>query len=156
MNEILKNKVKSEILAEKIKELHYGDIITHSQIALVIEEEYSSNRYRATIAKAKKLLLKDGICLESIIGDGYRIIEPDDFVTHSLKHYKRGFTEMKKGYDTLAYAPTRNMTPEGLDAYRRVHDRAITLTAAMKGVSVELKALGKKRHPMQIENVNRA
>ena len=155
MNEILENKKKSEVLVNKLKELHYGDIISHKQISELIQEEYPSNKYTTTIAKARKILLKNGVCLENIIGDGYRIVEPDNFVEHSLKHYKRGFNEMQKGYDTLTYAPTKDMTPDGRNTYRRVHDRAITLTAAMKGASVELKTLSQKKHPMAIENVNR-
>lgn len=153
MNEVLNNKKKSEVLVEEIEKLQYGDIISHKQIANVIEEEYPSNKYSSTIAKTKKILLKKGICLENIIGDGYRVLEPDNFVHQSLKHYKRGFNEMQKGYDTLEYAPTKNMTQEGRDTYRRVHDRAITLTAAMKGASVELKTLGQKKHPMALENI---
>lgn len=155
MNEVLDNKKKSEVLAEKIKGLHYGDIVTHEQISNTIDERYPSNKYTTTIAKTRKILLKDGICLENIIGDGYRVVEPDNFVDQSLKHYKRGFNEMQKGYDTLAYAPTKDMTPEGRNTYRRVHDRAITLTAAMKGASVELKTLGQKKHPMAIENISK-
>lgn len=155
MNEVLKNKKKSEVLAEKIEGLCYGDIITHKEISEIIEEEYPSNRYRTTISKTRKILLKNGVCLESIIGDGYRVVEPDNFVDQSLKHYKRSFNEMQKGYDVLEYAPTKDMTPEGRNTYRRVHDRAITLTAAMKGASVELKTLGRKRHPMAIENMNK-
>lgn len=156
MNEVLNNKKKSEVLAEKIKEFNYGDIISHNQISQIIDEKYPSNRYRTTISKARKLLLKESICLESVVGDGYRLVEPDNFVDHSLKHYKRGFNEMKKGFETLEYAPTKNMTPEGRNTYRRVHDRAITLTAAMKGASVELRTLGQKKHPMAPENIKNA
>lgn len=153
MNEVLSNKKKSEVLSEEIEKLNYGDIVLHSQISSIIGEEYPSNKYTSTIAKAKKLLLKKGICLESITGDGYRVLEPDNFVNQSLKHYKRGFNEMKKGYDTLEYAPTKNMTQEGRETYRRVHDRAITLSAAMRGASVELKTLGQKKHPMALDNI---
>ena len=46
------------------------------------------------------------------------------------------------------------MTPEGREIYRRVHDRAITLTASMKGATVELKMLGNKKHPMCVENIH--
>ena len=82
--------------------------------------------------------------------------EPDNFVDQSLKHYKRGFKEMQKGHDTLEHAPTKNMTPEGLEVYRRVHDRAVILAASMKGTSIELKMLGeKKKHPMSPELVGR-
>lgn len=156
MNEVIENRKKSEILAEKINELKYGDFISHGQIAALIEEEYPSNKYSSTITKAKKILLKKyNKTLENISGDGYRLTNPDDFVQQSLKHYKRGFNEMQKGYDTLEYAPTKDMTKEGREAYRRVHDRAITLAAAMKGTAVELKSLGEKKHPMALKNIKK-
>lgn len=155
MNEVLNNKKKSEVLAEKLMEMNYGDIIKHEQIAEVINVKYPSNTYTSTIAKTRRILLKNGRCLENIVGDGYRILQPDGFVDHSLKHYKRGFNEMKKGYETLVNAPTKDITTEGRNTYRRVHDRAVTLDAAMRGASVELKTLGERNHPMSIENVNR-
>lgn len=156
MNEVIENKKKSEILAERLNEMNYGDFISHEQIATLIEEPYGTNKYGSTIAKAKKLLLKKyNKAIENIPGDGYRITSPDDFVNQSLKHYKRGFNEMQMGYDTLEYAPTKDMSKEGLSTYRRVHDRAITLAAAMKGASVELRTLGQKKHPMALENMKK-
>lgn len=156
MNEIIENRKKSEVLAEKINELNYGDVITHQQIASIIEEEYPSNKYSSTIAKAKKLLLKKfNKTLECIIGDGYRLVNPGDFVQQSLKHYKRGFNEMGKGYEVLEHAPIKDMSKEDLNTYRRVHDRAVTLAAAMKGTAVELKTLGENKHPMAIENMKK-
>lgn len=154
MNEIIENKTKSEILAEKLNDLNYGDFISHNEIASVIEEPYRTNKYASVIAKTKKILLKKyNKTIENVIGDGYRLVNPDDFVQQSLKQYKRGFSQMQKGYNTLEHAPTKDMTPEGLDTYRRVHDRAITLQAAMKGVSTELKTLGQKKHPFLPENM---
>ena len=155
MNEIIENRKKSEILAEKLNELSYGDFISHDQIASVIEEPYRTNKYASTISKTKKILLKKyNKTLECVIGDGYKIVSPDDFVQQSLKHYKRGFGEMQKGYDTLTYAPVQDMTPESLSTYRRVHDRAVILNASMHGVKAELKTLaGKRPHPFAIENM---
>lgn len=154
MNEIIENRKKSEILAERLNELNYGDFISHEQIASIIEEDYPSNKYSTTIAKTKKILLKKyNKTIENIPGDGYRLTNPDDFVQQSLKHYRRGFNEMGKGYEVLEYAPTKDMTKEGLCTYRRVHDRAVTLQAAMKGASVELKTLGQKKHPFALENM---
>ena len=147
MNEIIENnKKKSEVLAEKLNELNYGDFISHDQIASVIEEDYGSNKYSSVIAKARKILLKKyNKAIENIPGDGYRVVAPDDFVKQSLKHYKRGFNEMQKGYDHLEYAPVENMSVEGRDTYMRVHDRAIILQASMQGVKAELKTLSGKR-----------
>lgn len=156
MNEVIENKKKSEILAEKINELNYGDFISHEQIASVIEEDYLSNKYTSTIAKARKILLKKyNKAIENIPGDGYRLTSPDDFVQQSLKHYKRGFNEMQKGYNHLEHAPVKDMTPEGLNAYRRVHDRAVILQASMQGVRVELKSLAKRDHPLDPKYVGR-
>jgi len=151
MNEIIENRKKSEILAEELSKLNYGEFISHRRIASIIDEEYPSNRYSSEISKAKKILLKKyRKTMESIIGDGYRLVNPDEYVDHSLKHYKRGFKEMQKGYDVLEHAPKEHMSKEGLDAYRRVHDRTTILAASMKGVSVELKILGQKKHPLSI------
>lgn len=155
MNEVIENKKKSEILTEKLDEMNYGDVITHKQIASVIEEEYGSNKYSSTIAKARKILLKKyNKAIENIPGDGYRVVDPDDFVQQSLKHYKRGFSQMQKGYDHLEYAPVENMSVEGRDTYMRVHDRAIILQASMQGVRAELKTLsGKRKRPLAIDNM---
>ena len=153
MNEVLNNKKRSEILAEEIKKMNYGDILSHELISNIIKVEYPSNAYRTTISKTKNLLKEHGYFLESIIGDGYRIVEPDNVVNHSLKHYKRGFNELGKGYETLRNAPAKHMSKEGLEVYRRISDRAVTLNAAMKGASVELKTLSKKNHPFALENI---
>lgn len=157
MNEIIENRKKSEILAEKLNELNYGNFISHDEISAMIEEPYPSNKYTSTISKTKKILLKKyNKAIQNIVGDGYRIVEADDFVQQSLKHYKRGFVEMGKGYEMLEHAPTKDMTEEGLTTYRRVHDRAVILAASMRGVSVELKTLGeKKKHPMALENMSK-
>lgn len=156
MNELIENKKKSEILAESISLLSYESVITHNEISRIIHEPYPSTRYNSTVSKAKKILLKQHHkSIESIRGDGYRVIHPDNFVDASLKHYKRGFNEMQKGADTLKYAPVADMTEEGRITYRRVHDRAVILQASMKGASVELKTLAERNHPFRSDNVNR-
>jgi hypothetical protein len=156
MNEVIENKKKCEILAERIDSLSYGDIISHKQIATLIKEEYPSARYFSTIQKTKKILLKDfNKIIENISGDGYRVVNPDDFVEKSLKCYKRGFNSMKKGSDILVNSPTKDMTPEGREAHRRVTDRAIVLNASIMGATVELKELSKKSHPMDVARIGR-
>ena len=142
------NKKKSEILADEISKLQYGEIIYHGTISGIIGENYRTQQYQQTIQAAKKILLNEyGILLESIRKCGYRVVEPDNYVTQSLKHYKRGFNEFKKGSTTLSHAPVNEMTPEGREEYRRVNDRAIILQASLSGSIVELKTLAKKRQP---------
>lgn len=148
MNEIINNKKKSEIIAEVISAMQYGEVITHTTISKIIGEQYPSQKYMSAVQRAKKILLNDyGKILESIRGDGYRIVNPDNYVNHSLKHFKRGFNEFQKGSDTLSHAPIKDMTEEGRNAYRRVNDRATILHASLQGAVVELKTLGEKKHP---------
>lgn len=148
MSELIKEKKKSEILAEKIASMPYGDVIYHSEIAEVIQEPVNTSKYYGTITKAKKILLKQyGKAIENIRDDGYRVVNPDDFVNISLGHYKKGFNEIQKATDTLTYAPVKAMSEEGRETYRRFNDRAIMLHASMSGIKTELKMLGEKKHP---------
>lgn len=154
MNDIIENKKKSEVLAEEIAKLDYGTVILHSQIATIIQESYGTHKYNTVIQSAKKLLLKKyGKVIHCIKGNGYRIIQPDDYTDHALKEYKRGFKSIQKGTDTLTYAPVKDMTEEGKTTYRAVYDRANRLNAAMIGAKAELKALNTKKHPFMLENI---
>lgn len=156
MNEIIENKKKSEVLAEMIASLNYGDVVSHRQISTLICEKHPSPKYFSTVGKAKKILLKEyNKVIESINGDGYRVVNPDDFVEKSLKYYKRGFNSMKKGNDILVNSPTKDMTPEGRAAHRRVSDRVVVLNASIMGARVELKELSKKTHPMDAARIGR-
>ena len=142
-------KKKSEILAEALSKLPYGEIVYHQGISEIIEEKYGSQKYQQIVQAARKILLNQyGILIESIRKSGYRVVEPDNYVDQSLKHYKRGYNEFKKGSTTLSHAPVNKMSAEALAEYRRVNDRAITLQASIKGAVVELKTLAKKEHPL--------
>lgn len=156
MNEIIKNKKKSEVLAEALAKTGYGHVIMHDEISRIIQEPYPSQKYLAVVQQAKKILLnKYGMIIESIRGDGYRTIEPDNYVANSLRHYKRGFNEFKKGATTLERAPQDKMSPEARDTYRHVNDRSRMLYASLKGAVVELKTLSEKKHPFLPENISR-
>ena len=151
MNELINNEIRAEVLEKFIAAHEYGDIIFHSEIEELIDSKKDSTRYKTTIAKTKKLLLKNHqMAIENIQGQGYRIVAPDDFTDYSLGYYKRGINTMKKGKDYLNNAPTHNMSRDALDVYRKVNDRAVRLEAAMAGVAVELKTLARKPHPFSI------
>lgn len=129
-------------------------MIVHAKISSIVQEEYRQQKYFSVVQAAKKILLKEyGIILESVHGDGYRLVLPDDFTRQSLRHYKRGFNEFQKGMDVLSYAPTKYMSEEGRAEYRRVNDRAVILHASIKGATVELKTLCEKRHPFLPKNL---
>ena len=154
MNKEITNSKEAETLTDFIKTLKYGATIPHKTIENIINVSYINqrSRYNTIITKTKKLLLPYGICLESIRGQGYQIITPDDFTTHALRSYDHGFNAMKRGFSILENAPVEHMTEEGRTAHNRVYDRAVSLNAAMKGASVELKTLGQRKHPFAIQN----
>lgn len=148
MDQIIQNKKRYEVLAEEIAQRSYGDIVSHSEIAQIIKEAHGTQKYNTVVQQMRKMLLDTyGMVLESMRGVGYRIVSPDDYVQHSLRHYKRGFHEFQKGADTLDCAPVNDMSDEGRVLYQRVNDRAALLHASIKGALVELRTLGEKKHP---------
>lgn len=156
MNELIESKKKSEILAEEISKRKYGEVITHNEIEEIIQETYGTNKYKSEISRAKKIALTFfNRCIENIRGDGYRIVKPDDFTSHSLKHYKRGFNELQKGKTILDNAPTKDMTQEGLTTFRRVYDRSVLLVSSMEGAKAELISLNRDKSPFSPDNINR-
>ena len=144
MNELINKKEKWEVLFEAITSMNYDDIILHSQIESIIKEEYGTNIYRSIIAKTKKKLLESSKTITSIQGQGYRIINPDEYTDQSLSHIKRGFNQIDKGYKVLQYAPVDDMSEEGLKAHRHVSDKAKSFHAMIAGGCSELKLLNKK------------
>lgn len=153
--DLLKDKKKQEVLAENLSTMDYGTVINHDQIAQMIDEPYPSSKYSSTVTAAKKILLRDyGKVIENIKKTGYRVVQPDNYTDASMKHFRRGFKAMKRGTDTLASAPTKDMTQEGRETYRRVYDRVVTLQASMNGVKAELKTLTKKNHPFLAMKAN--
>lgn len=153
MNEIINGKKKSEILAEHISKMNYDDIIYHNEIEMIISEKYGTSKYNSEISRAKRIMLdKYHRAIESIRGDGYRVVNADNFVRNSLRHYKRGFKAFNRGYNSLTHAPVNDMSADGKDEYKRVMDRCVLINASMKGVQAELKALS-RRNPLAPELV---
>lgn len=156
MSKEIKNNKEAETLADFIKTLKYGATIPHETIENIISVSYieQKSKYNSIVTKAKKLLLPYGICLESIRGQGYQLVDPNDFTNYALKSYNHGFNAIKKGYKILDNAPVEHMSEEGRTTYRRVYDRAITLNATIKGAAIELRTLGQRKHPFALENRN--
>lgn len=151
MNELKENREKAEILVKFFHSHGFGNIILHSEIESEIDCKLGSGQYQTVIAKTKKILLsKHHMALQSVRGQGYKIVSPDEFTDFALGYYKRGLSTISKGKKHLENAPVEHMSKEAVDVYRRVNDRAISLEASMRGASVELKTLAKKPHPLAV------
>lgn len=149
-------KTKGELLTDSIAVLSYGDIISHEQIEQLLGCNKESSAYKNAVSKAKKKLRREhSLAIESLRGIGYRVVKPDDFTDYALGYYKRGIHTLENGRDYLRNAPTRDMSIEARETYRRVNDRAVILEASMKGVRTELKTLARKQSAFDPELVGR-
>lgn len=89
--------------------------------------------------------------VESIRKSGYRVVDPDDYTTHSVRQVAAGARKIDNGTKIIRHAPVSDMSVEGLEAYRRVDDRLQILQAAITGAKVEITMLGTKRqHPLRL------
>jgi DNA-binding winged helix-turn-helix (wHTH) protein len=138
------NSKKKDNFLKAIIHMNFGEIFLHKDIETLIGEKYQTQEYFAIINSAKKQLTKYGKVIESVRGQGYRVIEPDEYTDISLQHYKRASKEIKKGYNILENAPTKDMSKEGLQRFRHIADRSRVLNAMAAGTMKELKILNEK------------
>lgn len=144
---------KIRALIEHVIQLEYGNIMPHYEIEQIIEEKQKSDQYKSVIASAKKELLALGKMIENIHGVGYRVTNPDDYTTQSIKYATAGARAISRGAAILDKAPVQNMSAEGVQEYNAVADRMKMLNAFVSGSKVELRMLASKRkHPLLNEN----
>lgn len=142
MNKVLKE--RSDVLVQTILRMRYGDTITHSEIEEILGVSHKVHDYQAIIQRVRKLL-QENECkyIENVWGIGYKLVEPDKVVGHSLKLVKSGCNRIQKGQKVLTYSPADEMSQEGRETYRKVCDRMAILNAAAQGAVVEMKLLSK-------------
>ena len=143
------DKIKVEKLVNYILQKDYNEILYHKELCRELNVEYNSSEYFHYMTKVKKVLLEKGKALENIYKTGYRVANPDNYSDMAVNQYRLGFKRLSKGEKILKYAPTQDMSKQGLDTYRQVADKAQQLHAALAGGVVELKLLNrKKEHPL--------
>lgn len=145
--ELEQKKKKWEILYDALVTKDYGDIIEHYIIESIIHERYKTNKYYSIVNACNKRLLMAGKKLEPIHGAGYRVIQPDCYTAEAIKHYTRGAREFQRGQDTIDYAPTELMSPAAYQEYKRIQDKAISLSRMVVGGMVEIRRVNRIQHP---------
>lgn len=143
------NVEKVEKLVNQITNMEYDKILTHQELAYLLDVSYKSRQYRDYMVKIKKELLERGKALQTVYKTGYRIANPDNYSDMAINQYKLGFNRLSKGEKILKYAPVKDMSKQGIDTYRQVADRANQLHANLAGGVVELQLLNRKKaHPL--------
>ena len=126
----------------------FGDAVSHRELLDAIHEQTVSQSYRDAVNQASKRLLNAGKMIESIHKYGYRIVDPDEYTTQSVKRVTEGAKKIDEGTKILSHAPVSQMSQAGLERYRHVSDRMVLLQAQLTGAKVEIQLLGSGRdHP---------
>lgn len=147
------DKIKIEKVVKDICLRDYDSLLTHIELSQLLGVTYKSKEYFGYMSKIKKECLEKGKALEVCCGVGYRVLNPDNYSTMAINEYKKGFNRLSKGEKILKYAPTKDMTQQGLLTYREVADRATQLHANLAGGVVELQLLNrKKQHALAANN----
>ena len=155
MNDLIKNKQKYELLVDYIESLTYGTVIFHWEISNIINEAYNTPKYGSIITKAKEILWLRGKAIESIRGQGYRVMEPDSYNNKAVGLLKQGFSRIRTAEDILNNSPTKDMSEEGLMTHQNIQDKMRIVFAHTTGVRIEVNLLAKKPSAYLPENVGR-
>lgn len=143
MNELIERKEKWEVLYAYILTLNYGDIISHKDIAKIINEPYKSRKYQSVVDKTKWKLLEANKTIKNIVGQGYKVLEPDEYTDYSLKFMQQGLVDISKSDKIQRFAPVNQMSLQQRMVHNQVSDRTAILKAHMSGATIEVKMLAK-------------
>lgn len=135
------------LLAEKLIDRKYGDVIRHQEIELITGESRGTSKYNQAIQKAKKILEENGKVIQYNGGGDYRVIYPGDYAAAYAREIRLANKRVKHGGRILAHAPVNDMTSVEKQTYDRVNDFHATMQARMSGSTVEVKKLV-STHPL--------
>jgi len=152
MSQEIESVKKHELLVNEVMGKEYGHFLSHQEIGEIIDERVASGKYYAIVKKANKLLEHEGKMIESIHGSGYRVVEPREYVSHSLKKTKQSARTLRKAKEILDYAPVDDMTDEERRRHTRVSDQMVILEAQLTGGVTTVRRLARKEHPLLPSN----
>jgi hypothetical protein len=89
----------------------YGSFHTHEEIAEILGIELKTTKYYHAIKSVDEQLIIIGRKFENIIGKGYRLINPDEFVRSSNTKVKKAMRFTRCGIMISGHAPRDKMDP---------------------------------------------
>jgi hypothetical protein len=126
----------SERIINYVREEEYGIVISHDTMELVIGVPRSTSYYFA-VSKANKALLRQSKMLKNIPGQGYVILDANDYSAHSVTVFHKGYKTIKHAKKILDNAPMKLMSQEAVTKHNLTLDRVnLHLSNLKPGVAV--------------------
>ena len=138
-----------EVLAERIAQHQYGDIIRRQEIEDITGERWKTQRFYTAIQKAKAVLEKQGKMIVSIGSGDYKVAFPGDYSKEYAGMVRKAGKRLKHGKRILDGAPVNDMSEDERQTYNRVYDFNARLSASFAGSVTEVRRLTGKKHPME-------
>lgn len=113
---------KSDELVRQALMWNYGEVHTHTEIAKIMNILPKNPKYGYLISAAQKKLLIAGKVLESVHGQGYRVIYPDEYKKVAAKNIQRGHNCVVKAKKIVTHAPVNHMTTFELQEFNATKD----------------------------------
>lgn len=132
-------------LIEHIMGLNYGESIKHEEIAERLNVKYGTHKYRSLVCIVKAALLKSGKALKALVGYGYQVMEPDEYISMSARHMKKAANSMSKGQAYCDYAPISEMSPEAAEATKLMQDKIVAVASFVGANLPEVNRISRKR-----------
>lgn len=122
-------------------EWNYGDIISHEEIADIMQTKAGTSEYYSNVGKANKQLLVSGKMLMNIYEKGYQVLHPDEYTKASAQAVDQGKRKIVQGIARAKYAPISQMSESAKEKHIAYSDRLSSFGALIQQGTVELKIL---------------
>lgn len=143
-------KTGSEKLVDHVLEsMDYGQMITHTEISIIMSIKEKSHKYRTEVTKANRTLIEKGKMLKSRPGTGYIVLEPDRYIDEAQLKFKHGANRAEQAFSIFAFAPVSLMSPEAKETYHIVESGVKHAVAMVIGGLKEIKLLNRKNISIQ-------
>lgn len=80
----------------------YGSFHSHEEIANLLSIRYGTYEYRTVISRANEELTFIGKRLKNVKGEGYEVLEPENYLSESVGHVQKAARQIRKSYNIAA------------------------------------------------------
>jgi len=127
-------------LAEVAEIWEYGSVHKHSEIAEIMGIPQQETKYYQYVSRANEILTPKGKLLQIVVGTGYLVVHPDDYIDRSFDQVKKSMDHLLRAVTISQSAPVELMSLE-----RRIEHEAYNVNLAAKAALTMRELDSKKR-----------